>query len=120
MSRDGLFEGDGKPVDGQSVAPAVIGADFVVEDTEPVLVYLPSEQLGKDDTHATIEFRRIDDGRLAVLAYTSLETLVNGCGEHQPWVQLSNDKIDGIVTESGADVVLWDAELPAEQRRDEE
>lgn len=119
MVREGLFDGSDRDLSGNSIAPPVIDEKFVADDTEPTLVFLPSERYREGDEHATIEFRRTTDGRLAVLAYTSLEALVGSCGQQQPWVQLSSAKIDGIVADSGADMVLWDAELPPEQRRDE-
>ncbi len=86
--------------------------------TEQALVYLPSERAQRGDAEVTVEFRRIDDGRLVVLAYTSLDALVDGCGDRQPWVSLPAESIGEIVQASGADEVLWNQALPAEQRRE--
>ncbi|MCI2423462.1 hypothetical protein MOQ72_39230 [Saccharopolyspora sp. K220] len=103
------------------VAPSVIGADYVAEANgeEPEPAFVPLEQrLLSQDKDATVELRRLEDGRLAVLAYTSLEALVHSCGDLQPWASLPADKVAEIQQRSGADLVLWDAELPADQRRD--
>lgn len=81
-------------------------------------MYVPSERLEPGATEVTVELRRTDDARLAVLAYSSLQSLVECCGESQPWVSLPPEKITEVVGESQADVVLWDSHLPGEQRRD--
>lgn|SRR5690606_7672775 len=102
-------------------APAVIGADYVAEangeEVEPVFVPL-AERLLSRDRDVTVELRRLEDGRLAVLAYSSLDSLVASCGDLQPWASLPADKIAEIQQCSGADLVLWDAALPEDQRRD--
>lgn len=109
------------PVDESHVAPSVIGDAYHPESDEdgPVLAYVPSQRLNPGDTEVTVEFRWTTDSRLAVLAYSSLESLVECCGGRQPWVSLPVDRVDEIASESQADVVLWDAGLPAEERRDE-
>lgn len=88
------------------------------DDSGPEVVYVPSKRLEPRVTEVTVELRRTEDGRLAVLAYSSLQSLVECCGEAQPWVSLPPEKITEVVGESQADVVLWDAHLPGEQRRD--
>src|SRR5690606_10922470 len=76
-------------------APAVIGADYVAEangeEVEPVFVPL-AERLLSRDRDVTVELRRLEDGRLAVLAYSSLDSLVASCGDLQPWASLPADK----------------------------
>lgn len=103
----------------ETEAPSVIGPDYVAEQNgrEPTLVYLPSERMLKHDSEATVELRQLEDGRLAVLAYSSLDALVGNCGELQPWVSLPSDKVAEIQQQSGADLVIWDAALPEDQRK---
>ncbi|MBE9376399.1 hypothetical protein IQ251_18260 [Saccharopolyspora sp. HNM0983] len=103
-------------------APSVIGADYMAEvNGEPaVVVYVPCERVLRGDTEVTVELRQLEDGRTAVLAYTSLDALVENCGDLQPWASLPSDKVQHIQESSGAEVLLWDAALPAEQRKDSE
>lgn len=105
--------------DDGAIAPSVIGPSFVsdVEDVDPVLAYLPSERAYRGETKVTVELRRTNDDRLAVLAYSSLDALVTGCGERQPWVSMPVGSVSMVAKESGANLVLWDPVLPAKQRR---
>ncbi|WP_083666695.1 SAV_915 family protein [Saccharomonospora sp. CUA-673] len=101
-----------------TVPPAVIGPEFVDAGSDEVEdVFLPSERVQYGDEEATVELRRLEDGRLVVLAYTSLESLVEGCGEGQPWLSVRSDYLQQIVVDSGATEVLWNAVLPDDQRR---
>ncbi len=106
----------------RDAAPSVIGADYVAEiNDEPAeLVYVPCERVLRGDTEVTVELRRLQDGRTAVVAYTSLEALVENCGDLQPWASLPSDKVQEVQEHSGAEVVLWDVALPADQRNDSE
>lgn len=106
----------------ENVAPSVIGADYAAEvNGEPAeLVYVPCERVLRGDTEVTVELRRLEDGRTVVVAFTSLESLVENCGDLQPWASLPSDKVQEIQEHSGAEVVLWDVALPAEQRNDSE
>ncbi|WP_019855389.1 SAV_915 family protein [Actinopolyspora mortivallis] len=103
-------------------APAVIGADYIAEreGVEPPQAYLPSKRVLKEDTEVTFDLRGLADGRLAVLAYSSLDSLVACCGELQPWASLPKDRVEEVRRRSGADLVIWDAQLPEEQRNDGE
>lgn len=102
-----------------TAAPPTIGPDFVADEADEVEnVYLPSERVHHGDEEATVELRRLEDGRLVVLAYTSLESLVEGCGERQPWLSVRSDYLQQIVADSGATEVLWNAVLPDDQRQD--
>ncbi len=103
-------------------APSVIGADYMAEKNgdEPTLVYVPTERVLRGDTEVTVEIRQLEDGGTAVVAYTSLDSLVSNCGDLQPWVSLPEDKVQEIQEQSGADVVVWDVALPASERNDSE
>ncbi|MQA11813.1 MAG: hypothetical protein GEU98_25350 [Pseudonocardiaceae bacterium] len=85
---------------------------------EPQYGYVPSERVLAGDTEHTVELRRIANGQVALLAFSSLETLVEGCGENQSWVLYSAADLDELQQECGADVLLWDVTLPADQRKD--
>lgn len=57
-----------------------------------------------------VELRRLDDGRIALPAYTSPAELVRGCGPAQRWAAL--DGIGMRALRSSCDVVLVDVQLP--------
>lgn len=106
------------------VAPSVIGAEHAglsemdgVEDDVAESAYVPSERVTSRDDEVTLELRDTSEGYRAVLAFTSLQALVDGCGAGQPWVQVRGHLVDDLRQRSGADVVLWDAVLPADQQR---
>lgn len=102
-------------------APSVIGADYMAEmNGEPAVeVYVPLEKrMLEGDQDVTISMRQLEDGRLAVLVYTSLDALIAACGNLQPWASIPSDSLDEIQVRSGADMILWDEMLPADQRSD--
>ncbi|WP_020495294.1 SAV_915 family protein [Sciscionella marina] len=68
------------------------------------------------DDEVVLELRRIDQGRLAVMAYSSLDALVECCGGQQPWVATTPAELDDWVRRSEADGFLWDAEIPEEHQ----
>lgn len=99
----------------------MIGAEHIAslsdEEVSPATVYIPSERVVRREQNVTLELRRLVDGNVALLAYTSLELLVEGCGNRQPWVAVRSDALEDLRCRSGADVVLWDAAIPVEERR---
>ena len=103
--------------DGTNPAPPVIGAEYVQEDTRAVeTAYLPIDRADTDDD-VELELRDTTDGSRALLAFTSLDQLVAGCGDGQLWIAVPGTNVPDIKTRSGSDVVLWDAALPLEDRR---
>lgn len=72
---------------------------------------------GSADGRCTLELRPLADGRLALLAYTSRDSLLTGCGHRQPGVEVLARSLDEIAGTSGCDVVLVDGELPDHARR---
>lgn len=82
----------------------------------PPVVYLPADRVPYDDT-ATLELRRLCDGQTALLAYTSLDRLIEACGEFQPWVLLPAAMIEEQRQCIGYDVIVVDAVLPDGIRR---
>jgi hypothetical protein len=103
------------------VAPSVIGAEHVAplddEEDVPETAYIPCARVTRGDSDVMVELRDTTDGHRALLTFTSLQQLVDGCGDGQPWVAVKGEQIEDIKARSGADVVLWDAALPAEERR---
>ncbi|TDC93062.1 SAV_915 family protein [Actinomadura sp. 7K507] len=108
----GWFESDAE------VAPEVItgGSD---EQVLGETAFVPTEvELSPGDENAMVKLVNTVDGELATLAYSSLEDLVRCCGEKQPWVAFRTENIDELPGVAGADVLLWNEELPMELRRD--
>ncbi|WP_184725527.1 SAV_915 family protein [Saccharopolyspora phatthalungensis] len=102
------------------VAPSVIRAEHVApmdEEELPATAYIPCQRVTKGATDVTVELRDTADGQRALLAFTSVQELVDGCGDGQAWVAVQGEQIVDIKGRSGADVVLWDAALPVEDRR---
>jgi hypothetical protein len=60
----------------------------------------------------------MQDGRLAVLAYTSLDLLVAGCGQHQGWMSAPAEQLTALQPLAGFDVIALDVELPDDWRVD--
>ncbi|MGH3797027.1 MAG: SAV_915 family protein [Pseudonocardiaceae bacterium] len=85
----------------------------------PLMVYLPSQRVAGDDSETQLELRRLVDGRLVAVAYTTLERLVQGCGESQPWVLLPTPVLERYREQWGIEAVVLDAHLPPELWHDE-
>ncbi|MGH3906857.1 MAG: SAV_915 family protein [Pseudonocardiaceae bacterium] len=83
------------------------------------MVYLPSQRVVEGDDEAQLELRRLDDGRLAAVAYTTRERLVQCCGESQPWVLLPTRVLEEYHERLGIEAVVLDADLPPELRHDQ-
>lgn len=102
------------------VAPEVITGG--PDEHAPVpgdLAYVPTQvELSPGDENATLKLATTTDGELAALAYSSLEELVRCCGDQHPWVSFRTERIDALPSVTGADVLLWNEELPPELRRD--
>lgn len=115
--RETLWRDD---ADGPGAAPPVIEPDDVEpsEGEEAELTYVPSERVLQHDQEARLELRRTEDGRVALACYSSVSSLVQCCGDLQPWVGIPRDKISEIQQRSGADLIAWDVELPAAARND--
>ena len=93
----------------------------------PPAVYLPCAAmpaagvagwgLADPDAEVTVEFRRTNDGRTALLAYTALDRLVDCCGPYQPWILMPTAKLDEIDRYQRYDLILLDMDVPVEFRR---
>lgn len=106
----------------ENVAPSVFGAAHMDpldgEEQLPETVYLPAERITDPNQPVTLELRALTDGTTAMLAYT-LDSLVASCGRGQPWIAVAGGAVEDLQQRSEADVVLWDAAVPLEQRRAE-
>lgn len=81
--------------------------------TIPPVLYLPARP-GADENGAEIEMRQLEDGRVALLAYTALDRMARCCGPHQPWVLYQTDQLDTLRVMNPFDIVVFDQPLPEE------
>ncbi|ACU34544.1 SAV_915 family protein [Actinosynnema mirum] len=115
---------DGTNVFGDDVPelidPRLLGADDEDRTLRAGATYVPGRyQDGRTDI-VDVEVVPTNDGHNVILAYSSLPRLVECMGEQQPWVELPAT-IDpaSLQLGTGADMVLWDQELPQELRRED-
>lgn len=85
-----------------------VGSEF------PPTVFVPSRQVAAGDRELSLELRTLADGRTAMLAYTSLASLVGGCCEAQPWVSIRAERLAEL--REHFDLVLVDVALPDDLR----
>ncbi len=83
----------------------------------PPMLYLPCDGFRSDDEELSVDFRRMGDGRLSLLAYTALDRLVNCCGQDQPWVVVPASALAELDRHQPYEVILLDVEIPTELRR---
>lgn len=83
----------------------------------PPVVYLPvlSEVRAVED--AQIMLRRTRDGRVACLAYSALDRLLDCCGSDQPWMWAPTAALDALQQAQPFDLIFLDLDIPAEHRR---
>lgn len=81
----------------------------------PPVVYLPVET---DAGGQVTDFKmlKLGDGRIALLAYTALDRLIDAWGDYQSWLLFETRKVDDIKQAKHFDVKLLDVEVPAEFR----
>jgi len=79
-------------------------------------VYVPSQPVSGGSGRAELELRRRQDGQLALLAYTSLELLVAGCGEQQPWIAVPVAELEQAQCSAKFDLIALNVLLPPEMR----
>lgn len=98
----------------EGAAPSVLGAEYAgaEEGDGDNTVFIATQRVGPQDTEAQVELRENESGQLAMLAYSNHEQLVTGAGETQPWIAVPTDRVWQVQQECGANVVLWDVELP--------
>lgn len=101
----------------QSAAPAASplegaqGAGDVPERPVPPYLYVPVRG-EPEDGHVEFEMRALQDGGIVLLTFSALDRLIDGCGEHQPWVVVESPKLSEMQPTGGWDVVAMDCPLP--------
>lgn len=82
----------------------------------PPVVYVPIAHEVADPTDAQLEYRRTDDGRTALLAYSALDRLYAGMGAEQPWIVMPTAQLEAVWEADRFDTVLLDVVVPVEFR----
>lgn len=84
----------------------------------PPVLYLPCKAESTADK-ALIEMRQLDDGRVALMAYTALDRLAYCCGPNQPWVLYKTEALGELKQSTHFDLVAFDQPLAEELRHQE-
>lgn len=102
----------------EGAAPSVLGAEYAgaEEGDGDNTVFVATQRVGPQDTQAQVELRENEAGQWTMLAYSNHEQLVTSTGEAQPWIAVPADRLWQVQQECGADVVLWDVDLPSEMQ----
>ncbi len=91
------------------------GARAADAGVDPDRVFLPTQGLAEDG-QARLPLFPLGDGRLAALAYRSLELLLAGCGRGQAWLAVPVEDLEGMREQAGFDAIALDVELPDDWR----
>jgi hypothetical protein len=75
-------------------------------------VYVASRPFRRGDSDAQIELQPLTNGHRALLAYTSQQSLLDGCGPEQHFVRFHSSQLQEVMHQCGADRVLIDTTLP--------
>ena len=78
----------------------------------PPLLYLPVRLL--PDGSRIAERLRTTDERVALLAFTALDRLVDSCGPSQAWAVVEVVALDALQAEQPFDLVAFDPAIPIE------
>ncbi len=79
-------------------------------DVDPArIVYTPAHPV--TETTFALEPRRMDDGELGVIAFSSVEQLVEQLGSYQPWIGLEPEQLHRLAVASGVERVWLDAKV---------
>ncbi|AXB43218.1 SAV_915 family protein [Amycolatopsis albispora] len=85
-------------------------------DELPPFVFVPCATHVKDPADAVVEFRRVNDDRLALMVYSSLDQLRSCCGEQQPWLRIPTPVLEHLQDVQPFELVLLDVVIPPELR----
>jgi len=77
----------------------------------PPVVYLPVDT-DADGQVSDIRMIKLQDGRVALLAYTALDRFIEAWGEHQPWLLFESRRIGTIQESKHFDLKLLDVAVP--------
>lgn len=78
-------------------------------------LYVPLQPSAGTATR-TVDLRILPDGRVGLAAFTSLTSLVQSCGDGQPWGLVDERGLAEIRASAEIDVVLLDAAIPLADR----
>lgn len=81
-------------------------------DEHTAWLFVPARQALGPGEQIYAELRRLTDGRLALLAYTSLPALVDACGEQQSWVSFPADWLPRMAQDCRSETVVLNLPLP--------
>lgn len=98
----------------ENVAPEESDADELPSDG----ILIPVGTVSAEDQMVQMELRYTTDDQLALPIFTSLERLVESCGEEQQWLAVSRDDLRDVVNQTEADLVVEDYLLPNEFEAD--
>lgn len=85
-------------------------------DEHTAWLFVPARQVLGPSEQIYTHVYRLADGRLALLAYTSLPALVEACGERQHWVSFPADWLPRLEKCCEFDTVAINTPLPPELR----
>ncbi len=95
---------------------------YVVPVTSPGLpdaLFLPTAKKPKDFTSAEIELCETGDGRMALIAFSTVRRLVECRGPHQPWALVKSENLGHVYQAQPYDLIVLDSDLPEELRHRE-
>lgn len=95
---------------------------YVVPVTNPGLpnaLFLPTAKKPKNFGSVEIELRKTTDGKMALVAFSSVQRLVECCGPHQPWALVKSEHLGKVYQAQPYDMILLDSDLPEELRHRE-
>lgn len=84
-------------------------------EDEPELLYIPSRPTEPGAEVVALELQP-HRGRVTLLAFTTAQALEAGCGPYQPYVAVPAELLETVMTESGAERVLFNPVLAEESR----
>lgn len=84
--------------------------------TLPPVLYVPCVEHVADIADVEFSLRATRDGRTALLAYTALDRLRDGCGADQAWVLLPLAGLSALHREHPWDLLVLDVVVPADRR----
>jgi hypothetical protein len=76
------------------------------------LVFAPCQAVSPGDVDVQLLLLQDQAAQLVLPAWSSLDRLVQACGEQQPWVSLRLSDLDGVRADTGAVAVLLDPVAP--------
>lgn len=91
-----------------------------IESDDWTSVYVPSLPFKHGEDQAKLELQPMQGDRLALMAYSSEQSLIAGCGQEQPWVSIPAGLISVARQQSGAHTICLDTPLPLRLRHGSE